>query len=114
MDEIKIKDRVEKLVNSRDLKSLASACRFDPDRGHQNTCVELGISMNHYADVYAVLDPLDQWCGKHGFPFTSRPTDLDMEKGIINILYVFEDPEHVVLFALTWATAEYILRMNIV
>ena len=98
-------------VEKEDLKSLQ--CRFESDPGHQNTHVELGISMNHYADVYAVLDPLDQWCGSQGFPFTSRPTDLDMEKGIINILYVFEDTEHATLFALTFSNNAHILRMDI-
>ena len=85
----------------------------ESDLEHQNTHVELGISMNHYADVYAVLDPLDQWCGSQGFPFTSRPTDLDMEKGIINILYVFEDTEHATIFALTFSNNAHILRMDI-
>ena len=85
----------------------------ESDPGHQNTHVEISISMSHYADVYAVLDPMDQWCGIQGFPFTSRPTDVDLEKGVINILYEFEDPEHVILFVLTWSTMEYILKINI-
>jgi len=80
---------------------------------HQDKHVELGISMNHYANVYTVLDPLDQWCGKQGFPFISRPTDLDLEKGIINILYEFEDAEHATLFALTFNTDPIIIKMNI-
>ena len=85
----------------------------ESDPGHQHTFVELGISMNHYADVYVVLDPMDQWCGSQGFPFTSRPTDIDLEKSIINILYMFEEPEHATLFALTFVNNIHILKMDV-
>ena len=80
---------------------------------HQNNRVELGISMNHYADVYGVLDPLDQWCAHNGFPFSSRPTDVDLDKGLISVLYIFEDAEHALQFALTFYSDPVIITMDL-
>lgn len=98
-------------VEATDLRSVQGG--FESHLSHQHTDVELLVELRHYESIHAVLEPMDDWCGGQGYPFTSRPTHVDLYKGTVHILYVFEQAEHATLFALTFNTNPVILKINI-
>ena len=87
-------------VEKEDLKSLQ--CRFESDPGHQNCEVSVWAPMSYYMTIDDILKPLDDWCGQNGIPFTSRPADVNIVAGRIEIIYTFEQQGDAVLFALRW------------
>jgi hypothetical protein len=83
-----------------DLKS--KQCGFESHRGHQDCEVSVWAPVSFFENLEHILRPLDDWCGQNGMPFTSRPADVNIDTGRIQIIYAFEDPGDAMLFALRW------------
>jgi hypothetical protein len=78
----------------------------------QNCEVSVWAPMSFYETIDAILRPLDDWCGQNGMPFTSRPADVNVDTGRIQIIYAFENPGDAVLFALRWQDNDWGLQWH--
>jgi hypothetical protein len=68
--------------------------------------------MSYYETIQHILKPLDDWCGENSMPFTSRPADVNINLGRIEIIYTFEQQGDAVLFALRWQDNDWGLQWH--
>ena len=98
------------MVEKEDLKSLQ--CGFESHPGHQDCQVSVWAPMSYYETIQHILKPLDDWCGENSMPFTSRPADVNINLGRIEIIYTFEQQGDAVLFALRWQDNDWGLQWH--